>query len=277
MAAGIAKGGFFIFTDSDCQISPDAVENAVKIFQNDKTIGAIAGHIRERDVKNGNALRKIMDVRLDNSCRIIKGMESSFSSVTCCSGPLSAYRREAIEPFIHQWANDRFLGNDFRFSTDRRLTAFVLNAKPPLHNSGLFWKLKYSQSMMVYCREPDTFRALIKQRIRWQKSFIRSIFATGANYWKRPFFGALTYYLQISLRIIRPYIVLKALFLLPLVGDYSTAIFYVSGVLFSAMIYGIDFKLRNPTSGLQWLYRPLMQLITIYILNWLIFYAAANN
>jgi hyaluronan synthase len=32
--------------------------------------------------------------------------------------------------------------------------------------------------------------------------------------------------------------------------------------------------LRNPTSGLQWLYRPLLQLITIYVLSWLIIYAA---
>ena len=275
-ATHVAKGEFFIFTDSDCQMASDAVEKAVKIFQNDRTVGAIAGHIRERDVKSGNALRKLLDVRLDGSCRIIKGMESYFSSITCCSGPLSAYRREAVKPFIHAWANDRFLGKEFRFSTDRRLTAYVLNARPPLieEKSGFFWKLKYSQSMVVFCREPETFRALIKQRIRWQKSFIRSIFATGTIYWKRPFLAALTYYLQISLRIIRPYIILKSLFLLPSMGDYITPIFYISGVLFSGMIYGIDFRLRNPTSGLQWLYRPLLQLITIYVLSWLIIYAA---
>lgn len=270
-----AKGEYFVFTDSDCQISPDAVEKAVKIFENDRNIGAIAGHIRERDVEHGNAFRKMLDVRLDNSCRINKGMESCFSSLTCCSGPLSAYRRESILPFIHQWANDKFLGKEFRFSTDRRLTAFVLNAKVPVvKNHKSFWKLKYSQSMVVYCREPNSLRTLIKQRIRWQKSFIRSIFATGAIYWRRPFMVALIYYLQMGLRIVRPFIILKSFILLPAMGDYITPMFYLLGVLFTGMIYAADFKLRNPASGLQCLYRPIMQLITIFVLTWLFFYAA---
>ncbi len=32
---------------------------------------------------------------------------------------------------MHAWAHDRFLGDEFKFATDRRLTAYVLGAKPP--------------------------------------------------------------------------------------------------------------------------------------------------
>ena len=34
---------------------------------------------------------------------------------------------------MHAWAHDRFLGDEFKFATDRRLTAYVLGAKPSLN------------------------------------------------------------------------------------------------------------------------------------------------
>ena len=123
----IAKGEIFAFMDSDCDMASDAVENAVKIFQSDNRIGAITGHGRVRDAESrGNVLQKIQDVWFDGQFRILKGMESSFSSLTCCSGALSIFRKSAVQPYMHQWAHDKFLGiENFKFATDRRLTAFV--------------------------------------------------------------------------------------------------------------------------------------------------------
>ena len=71
----------------------------------------------------------------------------------------------------------------------------------------------------------------------------------------------------------RPFIILKALIFLPLLGDYMTTLLYFSGVFFTGMIYGVDFRLRNPGSSL-WLYRPLFTLVTTFVYSWLIFYAA---
>jgi hyaluronan synthase len=48
----IAKGEIFAFVDSDSIIASDALEKAVKIFLYDRTIGAIAAHVRAADVKN---------------------------------------------------------------------------------------------------------------------------------------------------------------------------------------------------------------------------------
>src|SRR5690606_41448129 len=61
----------------------------------------------------------------------------------------------------------------------------------------------------------------------------------------------LLYYLQMALKFFRPFIVLKTLVLLPLAGDYFTGVLFVSAVLFTGMIYGIDFRLRNPGSSLD--------------------------
>lgn len=306
----IAKGEIYVFIDSDCEMAADAVEKFVRIFNSDRTIGAVTGHGRVRNVSDGNMLEKIQDVWYDGQFRIIKGMESSFSSLTCCSGALSAYRSIAIQQHISSWAHEKFLGREFKFATDRRLTAYVLAGKPPvIENPSVvatdqqhpilqtgndeletmrasvdpdddtsrepagYWKVEYSPSIHVSIGPPHTFSAFIRQQIRWRKSFIRSIFATGKVYWKRPLPAAMLYYLQMGLKFFRPFIVLKTLVLLPLTGDYFTGALFVSAVLFTGMIYGVDFRLRNPGSTL-WVYRPLMTLLSTFILTWLLIYSA---
>ncbi|MFZ0567109.1 MAG: glycosyltransferase [Nitrososphaeraceae archaeon] len=273
----ISSGEILIPIDSDTVVAIDSIEKAVKIILSDKGIGAITAHIKEGvegTTHNGNAIQKIKDVWLDNSCRILKGLESSFSSLTCCCGPFTAYRREAIRPFVHAWANDKFLGKEFKFSTDRRLTAYILGAKMG-KSSNEVWKLKYSPSIIVYCTEPNTMSKLIRQQIRWRKSFIRSIFATGKIYWRRPFPTAIVYYLQAGLKLIRPFVVLQAFIMMPLAGDYLSPLYYFSGVLFIGMIFGIDYRLRNPGSP-NWLYRPLLSLMSIFVFVWLLPYAAVT-
>ena len=288
-AIEIANGKFYVFMDSDCNMFNDSVENLVKIFLSDNEIGAITGHGNVRNADKGNLLEKIQDVWFDGQYRIIKGMESSFSSLTCCSGSLSAFRKEAIINHIHEWANDRFLGTEFKFATDRRLTSFIL-AEKITNSSEKFiknkqinenerkiksqqWKLRYSPSVKVEIGVPKTLRSLVKQQIRWRKSFIRSIFATGSIYWQRPLPVAIIYYLTIALRLFRPYIIIKSLILLPLTGDIVSGIFYLGGAMFSGLFYGIDVRLRKPGYP-RWFYRPLMNVISTFIFTWLIIYAA---
>jgi len=286
-ASEIANGDFYVFMDSDCNMADDAIKNIVNIFLSDKEIGAITGHGKVRDADQGNMLEKIQDVWFDGQYRIIKGMESSFSSLTCCSGSLSAFRREAIQNHIHEWANDMFLGMEFKFATDRRLTAFILGEKlknkekfeKHHHNSkenklkSCRWKLIYSPSVRVEIGVPQTLKSLIKQQIRWRKSFIRSIFSTGSIYWQRPLAIAVVYYLTVALRLFRPYIIIKSLIILPLTGDIVSTIFYIGGTMFTGLMYGIDVRLRKPGYP-RWFYRPLMNIISTFIFTWLLIYAA---
>jgi hyaluronan synthase len=316
-ATKIAKGEIYAFMDSDCDMHSDAVEKAIKIFLSDRNIGALATYARVRDVYKGTLLEKMQDVWADGQFRLLKGMESSYNSVTCCSGSLSFFRSEAIQKFMYEWAHDRFLSLDnFKYATDRRLTAHVLGTEntstatissqtnsynknntqllqnirssnrnigesTPLDQYGNssskierrnYWKVVYSFSVRVNMGVPKTFRALILQQVRWRKSFIRSIFATGKIYWRRPFIAALLYYLSIVMKLIRPFIVIYTLFAMPLLGDYLTPVFYFSGILFVGMIYAVDFKLSNPNNDL-WIYRPLMTLLSTFVYVWLIFYA----
>ena len=307
-ASEIARGEIYAFMDSDCDMSFDAVEKAAKIFHNDRKLGALTCHGRVRDAQRGNTIEKFQQVYIDISCRSIKAAESSFKSVTCCSGSLSFYRRVAIQDFIHEWANDRFLGIDFKFCTDRRMTAHILGTRTTLDSSSdkkqqehlpilqtgdddietmkksldpdvefsdrpIKWNVEYSNSIRVNVGVPKTFESLAKQQIRWRKSFIRSLFATGGIYWKRPSFIALLYYIQIAMKLVRPYILFYTIAILPIKGDFTSVLFWIAGVMFTGMIYAVEYRLRNPDDGL-WLYRPPFTFITTFVYTWFLIYSA---
>lgn len=307
-ASEIARGEIYAFMDSDCDMAFNAVEKAAKIFHNDRKLGALTCHGRVRSAQRGNTIEKFQQVYIDISCRSIKAAESSFKSVTCCSGSLSFYRRVAIQDFIHEWANDRFLGMDFKFCTDRRLTAHILGTRTTLDtltnkkqhehmpilqtgdddietmkksldpdadfsNSPIKWNVEYSNSIKVNVGVPKTFESLARQQIRWKKSFIRSLFATGRIYWKRPSFIALLYYIQTAMKLIRPYIIFYTIAILPIKGDFTSVLFWIAGVMFTGMIYAVEYRLRNPDDGL-WLYRPPFTLITTFVYTWLLVYSA---
>ena len=307
-ASEIARGEIYAFMDSDCDMASDAIEKAAKIFNNDRKLGALTCHGRVRDAQRGNTIEKFQQVYIDISCRSIKAAESSFRSVTCCSGSLSFYRRVAIQDFIHEWANDRFLGIDFKFCTDRRMTAHVLGTRSkrdisaekkrndhmPILQTGsddietmknsydpdteisstpIKWNVEYSNSIRVNVGVPKTFESLARQQIRWKKSFIRSLFATGGIFWKRPSFIALLYYIQIAMKLIRPYIIFYTIAILPIKGDFTSILFWIAGVMFTGMIYSVEYRFRNPHDGL-WLYRPLFTFITTFVYTWLLIYSA---
>lgn len=151
-ASEIARGEIYAFMDSDCDMASDAIEKAAKIFNNDRKLGALTCHGRVRDAQRGNTIEKFQQVYIDISCRSIKAAESSFRSVTCCSGSLSFYRRVAIQDFIHEWANDRFLGIDFKFCTDRRMTAHVLGTRSKRDISAE----KSEMTICQYCKPAPT-------------------------------------------------------------------------------------------------------------------------
>ena len=306
-ASEIAHGEIYTFMDSDCDMECTAVEKAVKVFCHDRKLGALTCHGRVRGAYEGNIFQKFQDVYIDGSCRAVKGAESTFGSVTCCSGSLSFYKRAAVQDFIHEWAHDQFLGMEFKFCTDRRMTAHVLGTpvepqadkteksyssilaigSDELENmrtssdpdlslskpSKPCWNVKYSYSIRVNVGVPTAISALVKQQIRWKKSFIRSLFSTGGIYWKRPFLAALLYYIQTSMRFVRPYIVFYSVVMLPLRGDVISLIFWISGIMFTGMIYAVDFRLRNPGDKL-WLYRPLFTFLTTFVYTWLLIYSA---
>jgi cellulose synthase/poly-beta-1,6-N-acetylglucosamine synthase-like glycosyltransferase len=289
LATGVRRitGDIIVFTDSDSVLEPTAVEKFVQVFLAHPEIGAVTGHGRPLNADK-NLMTKIQDAWYDGQFRIVKGMESAYGAVTCCSGCLSAYRTEAIRPFVTAWAHDMFLGKEFRFATDRTLTGYVLGGQYKKKNAILHhddaedramtthalkqWDVAYSESARVKTEVPDNLKQFLRQQIRWKKSFIRNMFFTGAFYWRKPKLPALVYYVGVVFALISPFVAFRALFLLPYEGDVWSAPLYLAGIIYISMLYGLDYKLHNPKSH-YWIYRPILSVMSTVMISWLMFYS----
>ena len=139
-----ATGSIFAFTDSDSIWKNDSIEKIVTIFENNQNIGAVSGHCNAKNAKQ-NIWTRIQDQLYEKQYRWRKGFESNYGAVSCVSGPLACYRREAIYNYIPKWENDEFLGKEFRFATDRIMTGFALCGK----DLGTNIKEKYSESSFI--------------------------------------------------------------------------------------------------------------------------------
>lgn len=288
-AMAVAKGDLYAHTDSDSVWAADVLEKIVPIFQYNHQVGAVSGHGR---ALNGdkNLLTKIQDSWMEGQFSARKAFESVFGAVTCASGPLAVFRKQAVFNLIPAWTNDKFLGQEFRFATDRTLTGIVLGnkvignkIKKQYANSHFVKKVDYPAQKweVLYCKSakswtivPDTFSKFLKQQVRWKKSFIRNIFFTGSFYWQRPLPVAAVYYLHILFVLIGPYIVFRHLIYLPLMGDLFSGVLYILGITFVGLMFGFAYRLEDDQYSHRWIYRPLMSLLSTTVLSWLIFYSA---
>ncbi|MFJ1808490.1 MULTISPECIES: glycosyltransferase family 2 protein [unclassified Streptomyces] len=85
-------------------------------------------------------------------------------AVACLSGRTAAYRRAAIEPVLGNLENEFFLGRRCVAGDDGRLTWLVLA-------SG--YKTVHQSSARAMSMFPSSFRAFVKQRVRWSRNSYR--------------------------------------------------------------------------------------------------------
>lgn len=236
-----------------------------------------------------NILTRAQDSWAEGQFAIRKAFESCFGAVSCVSGPLAVFRKDAIYNFIPAWEQDSFLGQEFKFATDRTLTGFLLGNKwiskkiktkyacedcvKEIDYPEKDWKVVYSKSAKSWTILPDTLGRLFKQQIRWKKSFIRNTFFTGSFYWRKPLLPSLVYYLHVVFVWAGPFIAFRHIVYLPMRGDLWAAVLYILGIVFVGFMFGLAYKLENKDCHI-WIYRPIMSLLSTLILSWLIFYSA---
>jgi hyaluronan synthase len=298
-----SKGKYVLNLDSDSVIDKNAINEIIKTFNARPKVGAIVGEIRIWNA-NKKLLTKIQDAWTNVSCNINKAYESTFGSVVCCSGSLSAFRREALVNFMPYWADSDSLrgGGD-----DRELTAYVMASHADksdllktLWPSSQFkrklmetiacyddaddrlltahslikWESVYVATAFTYVEAQETWNGFIKQQTRWKKGFLRASFYLATFFWKgRNPLASMVYYLDVISSLTTPFVVLTVLLYEPLVLNLLwTPLAFIGGVIFAALAYGIDIKLRHPKSK-TWKYMPLMNLLGTFVLSWLIFRA----
>jgi len=288
IGSAYAAGDLFVYTDSDCVMAHDAIDRVVRAFAADPDLGALSGHARALNADR-SVLTRMQDTWYEGQFAVWKAAESTWGAVSCISGPLAAFRREAVYNILPAWANDRFLGRPFRFATDRQLTGYVLAPervgrrlrKRHADNPFVYrepseprqWKIGYVKSARVWTVVPHTFGRLVRQQVRWKKSFLRNLFFTGAFYWTRGVRPAFVFYAHVLFVLATPVMAARHLIWIPLHGAYGLTLLYLAGVTLKGGLWAAAYKAENPRDG-RWVYRPLMSLLTVTMFSWLIIYSA---
>lgn len=282
-----SRGEIVVFTDSDCVVAPDAVELVVRAIVAHPDIGGVSGHARALNADR-NLLTRIQDTWYDGQFGVAKAAESCFGGVSCVSGPLAAFRRVAVAPYLPAWAEDRFAGVEFRFATDRQLTGYVLgqywvgerlrsrHADDPLTAAPAVtavWRVEYVRSARVATNVPHTPRAFLRQQVRWKKSFVRNLSFTGAFYWRRGLLPTVLFYGHVAWVLLAPVMVARHLVWLPLHGMWLATLLYVIGIFAKGSAWALAYRAQNPRCP-RWRYRPLMTLTSSLLLSWLLPYSA---
>jgi cellulose synthase/poly-beta-1,6-N-acetylglucosamine synthase-like glycosyltransferase len=285
--AEVATGEVLAFTDSDCILAPDALRRCVAALVAHPGLGAVSGHARALNA-DATLLSRVQDTWYEGSFRIAKAAESVFGSVTCVSGPLAVFRRDAIWNYLPAWAGDRFLGGEFRFATDRQLTGYVLGQRwvgrrlKDQHRDSPFvsgtdyperrWRVGYVRSAEVWTVVPARARAFFRQQIRWKKSFVRNLFFTGKFMWRRGLGPSFLFYGHSLWVLAAPVMAVRHLVWAPMHAAWMLTALYLGGVLVKGCAWGLAYLADHPGST-RWRYRPLMSLISSVALSWMLVYS----
>jgi hyaluronan synthase len=266
MAAGIRATGAEIvaFVDSDSQLEPDAMRRLVQGFADPK-VGAVCGHA---DVLNvGESwLTRMQAVRYYAAFRVVKAAESVFGTVTCCSGCFSAYRREAIEPRLRWWEQQRFLGRQSTFGDDRSLTNCVLRD----------WKTRYEAKAVSHTIVPAGFTKFMRQQLRWKRSWTRESLIVSSFVWRRNPGASLAVYVGIGLTLVAPLVALRAIAWQPLAGAGGPPVIYLVGVYAMALAYGLYYAVRRDRYDALWIFGVVFCFFYLIFLLWQTYYAIAT-
>lgn len=298
VAAGFyaSKGKYVVLIDSDSVVDEHAITEFMKTFNSNPEVGSVVGYAKVWNAGK-NILTKCQDVWYDYAFNIQKTCESSYGNVMCCSGCLAGYRREAITDFIPYWVQAKIHNSE-----DRDLTSYVI-AKPWAKSdlapfpqklkesmaqyddaedraltahSLVEWKSVYVATAIVYTDVPEKFKGYFKQQKRWKKGYIRSNFFVSAFFWRKNPLISLIFYIDFMTTFTAPVITVIVLIYDTLILQHFwiTAAF-IGGSLLTGLVQGLDYKFRDPTAR-NWMYKPLMNLLTSFVLSWLIFPALWN-
>jgi hyaluronan synthase len=294
VAAGFyaSKGKLVVLIDSDSIIDKYAIEEITKVFSANPKVGGVVANGKVLNADK-NLLTKCQDAWYDYSFNLGKTTESTFGTVLCLSGCMAAYRRETIAHFIPLWANSKF-----HFGDDRHLTTYAIAASwakkelAPMEKRFLTqmasyddsedrgltaqaiakeWQTVYAPTAVVYTDVPETMQTYLRQQTRWKKGYFRSTFFISGFFWRKNPVMALLFYLEFMSAFLAPAITFSVFIYGPLfLHSYLFPLTYLAGQLLIGLAMGLDYKFRDPTAK-NWKYKPLMNLISAFILPWVLF------
>lgn len=179
----MARFDILMLTDSDTWWEPGLLANVQMPFA-DPSVGGVGTHqtVYQRDT---SVWRRIADWLVNVRYLDYVPAMGRAGAVPCISGRTAVYRRSAVMGLIEHLENEYFMGRRCISGDDGRLTWLVLA-------SG--YKTVHQSSARALSMFPASFRAFMKQRIRWSRNSYRCYLTAAAKgwLWRVPFVTKVT-------------------------------------------------------------------------------------
>ncbi len=149
----IAKGNFIVTMDSDSIVPPDALKKMLSLF-NSEDVAIVIPSIQIFSPKNLVQKIQYIEYAYNNTLRAIF---DRINSLYVAPGPFSIFRREFF--------NKCGLFDEQNITEDMEI-AFRAHANG--------YRIRHAEEVVVYTDAPDTFKSLLRQRLRWYLGFIEN-------------------------------------------------------------------------------------------------------
>ena len=247
-----ARGEVVVLVDSDTRWTPGLLA-AVQMPFADPQFGGV-GTQQNVYQRTTSAWRRMADWLVNLRYHDYVPAMGRAGAVACLSGRTAAYRRAAILPVLSNLEDEFFLGRRCVAGDDGRLTWLVLA-------SG--YKTVHQSSAKALSMFPSSFRAFVKQRVRWSRNSYRCyVTALWKGWlWRVPMITKITV-LQILLTPVTMGMALGYLLLSRLDMSGRGILLVVIWLLLGRGIRGYSHLRRHPK---ELLLLPVLALVVIFI------------
>lgn len=248
----LASSEVLVLVDSDTWWREGLLE-AVQMPFADPQVGGVSTQQNVFERKT-SVWRRIADWMVNLRYYDYVPAQGRYGAVACISGRTAVYRRKAVMPVLEHLENEFFLGRRCIAGDDGRLTWLVLA-------SG--YKTVHQSTAKALSMFPDTFRAFVKQRVRWSRNSYRTyLTAIGKGWlWRVPFVTKVTV-LQILLTPVTMGLTLAYIALSRFEASWTGLAIVVAWMLGGRGIRGISHLRRNPGDIFI---LPLFALVVIFV------------
>jgi hyaluronan synthase len=240
-----ARGEVVVTIDSDSVIEPHTLLAMAGPFRN-PSVGAVAGKVVVYNRDKG-IIPRMLHVRFILSFDFLRAAQSTYRTVYCCPGALSAYRTSVVREVLDEWVSQTFLGEPCTYGEDRSLTNYVLSCG---------YDTVYQRTAVVHTIAPRTYAKLSKMYLRWDRSYIKEEVRFARIIFKRPLCARLIAFTDILITNLRypvnygimsllfiialhdPYVILRLLFAIGFISSLYT-LYYLHSERSWDFIYGI--------------------------------------
>ncbi len=178
-----ARHEVVVLSDSDTMWT-DGLLDAVQMPFADPLVGAVS---TQQNVyqRHTSVWRRVADWMVNLRYHDYVPAMGAKGAVICVSGRTAAYRRSVVVPVLPNLEHEFFLGRRCIAGDDGRLTWLVLAAG---------YKTVHQRSAQAISMFPDTFRAFVKQRVRWSRNSARTYLTAlwKGWLWQVPFVSKVT-------------------------------------------------------------------------------------